>query len=50
MNGRIILKLNFKWMGVLEVDSSGSEQTQMIGSCEPGNELSDSLTFRKFRE
>jgi hypothetical protein len=35
-------------MGVLEVDSPGSDWAQMIGSCERDNELTDSVKFMKF--
>jgi hypothetical protein len=49
VDGRIILKWIFKkWDGGHGLDSYGSGQGQVAGSCECGNEPSDSIKCGEF--
>ena len=51
VDGLIILKWVFQtWDGGHGLDRSGSGQEQAAGSCERGNEPSDSIKCRKFPE
>ena len=51
VDGRIILKRIFeKWEGEHELDRSGSEEGQVEGCCECGNEPSGSIKWVEFLE
>ena len=51
VDGRIILKCIFrKWDGGHGQDRSGSEQGQVAGTCERGNEPSGSIKYGEFLE
>jgi hypothetical protein len=49
LDGRIILRWIFrKWYVGYGLDRSGSGKGQVAGTCESGNEISDSIKFGEF--
>ena len=51
VSGRIILERIFKkWDGEHGLNGSGSRQGQLAGSCRCGNEISDSIKCREYRD
>ena len=51
VSGRIIFERIFKkWDGEHGLNGSGSRQEQLAGSCRCGNEISDSIKCREYRD